>query len=221
MQDALSGCLCSVMRLQDIMKLARSPEGGPCMCCREVADGNDLSGGLRRCFLYNVDMRRYNAAGGLQIPLDNWGNATGVNFVPAPPAPPISSPDRPTHLRMLLAHASCAIHASVQAMRADGSFNAMGMLLSREMGTVQVLKKALEGPGFMPFRDCAVIITSWRGGSLDRIDFGQGTPYLMAGVNLRPCISHAWAEVADSRLALTRHCHEASMHMAAFFLSPL
>ena len=171
-------------------EVIRRPDRAFFTCFREVADGNDLTGGIRRCFLYTVDMRRCNAAGGLQIPLDNWGNALGMNLAPAPPAPATSSPDRISHLRLLLAYAACAIHASIQAMHTDASFNANGMLRVKEMGTVQSFKKQLDGPGFMPFRDCAALITSWRGGSLDRTDFGQGTPYLMAGGSLQPFMSH-------------------------------
>lgn len=154
--------------------------------CREAAEGNDLSKGLKRCLCYAVDLRRASAVtaeAALKVPTDFWGNAVAAQIVMPPPAPTAKGfLPQAGHVRSILAAAACAIHAGTKSIRADPNFisSALGVLASMEDS--QFWKTLLAAPGLVPFRDCAAMSSSWRGGTMEKADFGQGKPWIIAGV---------------------------------------
>ncbi len=62
-----------------------------CLCiCREFGNGNDLSEGLKQCWIYLVDLRRYGSTKA-SIPRDFWGNAQQAHIAMPPPFVPAGS----------------------------------------------------------------------------------------------------------------------------------
>ena len=155
--------------------------------CREAAEGNDLSQGLRRCMCYAVDLRRASAAAAEavhKVPLDFWGNAVAAQVVMPPPAPTTNgSHSQAEHVRSVLTAAVCAVHTATQSLRADPKFVSNGLAMHASMEDSRFWRNLLEAPGLVPFRDCAAMSSSWRGGTLDRADFGQGKPRIVAGMS--------------------------------------
>ena len=153
---------------------------GQC-CCREAAAGNDLSSGLKQSLMYMVDMRRCEVDGTRPIPAEYVGNAVGANLVMPIASTPTSSTPRPDRLMSLLAAAACAIHSATKMMRADPAFIRNSTSLVESCLTDEFWDAAMKEPGFSPFRDCAVYMSSWRGGTMDKTDFGHGTPWVILG----------------------------------------
>lgn len=151
--------------------------------CREAAEGNDLSSGLKKSFLYAVDMRRCEVDGKRPIPAEYLGNAVGANVVMPPATAPTSSTPQLDELTSLLAAAACAVHTATKTLRADPAFIRNAMSLTEAAMTDEFWEAALNEPGFSPFRDCAVFLSAWRGGTMDRTDFGHGTPWMILGKN--------------------------------------
>lgn len=133
-----------------------------------------------------MDLRRASAEAAEaahKVPVDYWGNAVTANIVMQPPAPTTNkSLPQAGHVKNVLAAAVCAIHAATQSIRADPKFISNALGLAESMEDSQYWKKVLAAPGLVPFRDCAAMSTSWRAGTMDHADFGQGTPWIIAGV---------------------------------------
>ena len=145
---------------------------------REFAEGNDLSTGLKKCFIFLYDLRRL-VGSDIQIPQDYWGNAFSVEVVMPPPPPTGLQPQERS--QSILAAAACAVHVSYQTLRADPA--AVSKALGFYLGAADVghWKQMLDAPGFNPFRDGAAGVSSWRSMSVERADFGQGMPWVVAG----------------------------------------
>ncbi|KAK9838702.1 hypothetical protein WJX74_001670 [Apatococcus lobatus] len=155
---------------------------------REAAEGNDLSHGLKRCMTYAVDLRRASAVtadAAHKVPTDFWGNAVYAQIVMPPPAPTTigsnGSHSQAELVRSVLAAAVCAVHAGTQGLRADPNFISKSLGSHSDMEDSNYWKDLLVAPGLVPFRDCAGMSSSWRGGTIDKVDFGQGKPWLVAG----------------------------------------
>ncbi|KAK9834629.1 hypothetical protein WJX74_006118 [Apatococcus lobatus] len=148
---------------------------------REAAEGNDLSSGLKKCFLYAVDMRRCEVDGKRPIPAEYLGNAVGANVVMPPVSTPTSSTPQLDDLTSLLAAAACAVNSGTKTLRADPAFIRNSMALTESAMSEEFWDSVLSDPGFSPFRDCAAFLSSWRGGTMDKTDFGHGTPWVIVG----------------------------------------
>lgn len=115
------------------------------------------------------------------IPADYLGNAVGVNFVMPIATAPTSAAPQLDHLMSLLAAAACGVNSATKTMRADSSFISNSTSLVEAGLTDDFWDGALNEPGFSPFRDCAIFMSSWRGGTMDKTDFGHGTPWVILG----------------------------------------
>ena len=167
--------------------------------CREAGEGNDLSTGLKRPLSYAVDLRRLPSLEGYEIPEGFWGNAVTANFVQACELPANHSTSQPGHLLEVLASAACAIRIGTNTVQGDPGFRKTGMSLVRDMAEQQYWKELSEQSGPHPFKDAAALYTGWRSGSVDRADFGHGTPWVVGGVHspisLHPHSPFAWRPV--------------------------
>ncbi|KAK9839049.1 hypothetical protein WJX74_008467 [Apatococcus lobatus] len=150
---------------------------------REVAEGNDLSSGLKRPFGYAVDLRRLGGAAGSPIHKDFWGNSVSATAVMQPTIPATSSPPSTEHIKNVLAAAACAIHIATQTIKADPNFIPSVLALNQAATDINFWKEIMDTPDhpFSAFRDAAALTSSWRSGTMDRTDFGQGTPWLLIG----------------------------------------
>ena len=176
--------------------------------CREFACGNNLDRGLQKCFLNAADFRT-NCLANDTIPPQYFGNAVGATFVMPPDVASLSlSPHssaagssisdtahkqevQPQVLSaekcgVILAAAACAIRQSVQAFRTDPDslqMQAASHMQQRE----QSVKAWLASPGFMPVRDAALFVSSWRNMAVDEVDFGAGKASLHLGSLVPAC----------------------------------
>lgn len=174
-----------------------SKVGDEC-CCREAATGNDLSSGLKQSLAYMVDMRRCKVDGIQPIPAEYVGNAVGVNLVMPIVTTPTSSTLQLDHLMSLLAAAACAIHSATKTMRADSAFIRNSTSLVESCLTDEFWYAAMIESGFSPFRDCAAFMSSWRGGTMDKMDFGHGTPWVILGKPRLPAYCPPWSQNSSS-----------------------
>ena len=81
----------------------------------------------------------------------------------------------------ILAAAACAVRQGVQAFRTDPDslrMQAASHMQQRE----QSVRAWLASPGFMPVRDAAVFVSSWRNMAVDEVDFGGGQSSRSLGV---------------------------------------
>lgn len=152
-----------------------------CFCaraCREAAAGNDLSTGLNDCFCFLADLRRFSKAQP-SVPTTHWGNAFGIQFVmPLSFAPPHQIPG---NIQEILAVAACAISSTLKDAREDPA--AVANVLNFFGSTMHkgFFKEELDVPGFSPTRDMICGVSSWRNQSIEKVDFGQGRPWAVAG----------------------------------------
>ena len=157
---------------------------------------------------YAVDLRRANGeearAAGFEVPQDFWGNAVTLQVVMPPPAPGASALTQSERARDILAAAACAVHAGTQGLRSDPAFMSHALGLHSAMMDMGFWKQLLADPGFNTFRDCAAMASSWRGGTMDRADFGQGKPWLVAGerLSMQHCQTHCYQAIYWCHLLL-------------------
>lgn len=150
--------------------------------CREAAAGNDLSSGLKQCFAFLADLRRFSKAQP-SVPATHWGNAFGIQFVmPLSLAPPHETPaPGRVDFQEILALAACAINTTLKDAREDPA--AVANVLNFFGSTMHkgFFKEELDAPGFSPTRDMICGVSSWRNQSVEKVDFGQGRPWAVAG----------------------------------------
>lgn len=150
-------------------------------------------------FNYVVNLRRLSSLAAVDatqaIPLDHFGNALTIQVTMPPPFPELAASDgdqqsadgiqrTAAHVQNILAAAACAVHKATQALRSDPMAAATaqaGLLGCMEMGYYKAVQQM---QGFNPMRDCATLLTSWRRTSIEKADFGEGTPWVVAGKTL-------------------------------------
>ena len=98
--------------------------------------------------------------------------------------PSFRASDQLGPLQATLALAACAIRKDVQAIRADPEFVEKALAAYPSMMGADFWKTVENAPGFHPFRDCAGLLSSWRGTNLELADFGGGRPWAVAGTTL-------------------------------------
>jgi hypothetical protein len=171
--------------------------------CREVANGNNLEQGLQKCFLNAVDLRKHSAAADV-IPKQYFGNAVGGAFSMPPDCSTASCTDTAAgstaqehqvqsqeslgrHYLKVLAAAACAVRKSLEALRADP--HALQTLAASSMQFMQPeqVHELLASPDFVPVRDAALWVSSWRHMAIDEVDFGGGKPRFKLGSLMPAC----------------------------------
>jgi len=174
--------------------------------CREVANGNNLEKGLQKCFLNAVDLRKHSVAADV-IPKQYFGNAVGGAFS-MPPDSSTTSLAFPTdtaagstaqehqvqsqallgrHYMKVLAAATCAVRKGLEAFRADPDVvQTLAASYMQLMHPAQV-HQLLASPDFVPVRDAALWVSSWRHMAIDDVDFGGGKPRFKLGSLMPAC----------------------------------
>ncbi len=178
------------------------------VCCREIANGNNLEKGLQKCFLNAVDLRKHSAAADV-IPKQYFGNAVGGAFSMPPdssttslssPTPTDTAAGRtaqePTgqsqallgrHYMNVLAAAACAVRKGLEAFRADPDVvQTLAASSMQYMHPAQV-HELLASPDFVPVRDAALWVSSWRHMAIDDVDFGGGKARFKLGCVMPAC----------------------------------
>ena len=151
-----------------------------CLCCREAADGNDPSSGLKRPILFVADLRRHTA-GALRTPERHWGNLVTTQVVQPPAASEPPPSDMTGCLHETLAAAACAVRSGVRSFYSDPEGLQKAWTGVLQMEDVVYWRNARTTPGFSPSRDSACCMSSWRGTSGESADFGQGLPAISVG----------------------------------------
>ena len=169
--------------MQDVMSMTDNVS----VMHREAAAGNDLTSGLKKCFGYLVDLRRLGSSEGNPIPRDHWGNCVTLQFAMPPAVTEAASASPSSLVQATFAAAACAIHQATQALKDDPAAVSKALAFHLSLVTPSFFKDGLAAPGFNPLRDCAAILSSWRNMSIDRVDFGQGLPVVVAGMYPPSC----------------------------------
>ncbi|KAA6421201.1 MAG: hypothetical protein FRX49_08900 [Trebouxia sp. A1-2] len=170
---------------------------------REIANGNNLEKGLQKCFLNAVDLRKHGAAADV-IPKQHFGNAVGGAFSMPPDMSTASRTDTAAgstaqqltgqsqaslgrHYMNTLAAAACAVRKGLEALRADP--DVVQTLAASYMQYMQPEKvhELLASPDFVPARDAALWVSSWRHMAIDDVDFGGGKPRFKLGCLMPAC----------------------------------
>ena len=133
--------------------------------CREVGNGNDLQHGLQKSLLNAVDFRK-NCPDRDVIPENYFGHAVGGSFCMPPEMQP-TSPDS------AIAAAACEVRKGLQSLRNDPSSLSM-QAASFLQYLDQSVMAALDSPEFMPTRDAALWVSSWKNMAIENVDFGSG-----------------------------------------------
>ena len=176
------------------------------MPCREIANGNDLEQGLQKCFLNAVDLRK-NSPATNTVPEEYFGSAVGGSFCmppdvsfglqdPAATAEPTSHEQTRAvksttvsgaHYLSILAAAAGAVRSALQAFRADPS-----TLQTQAASYTQYLRvhDLLASAEFVPVRDAALYVSSWRHMPTDNVDFGGGKAKFVMG-SVMPAMTRA------------------------------
>ncbi|KAL0021527.1 hypothetical protein WJX77_004343 [Trebouxia sp. C0004] len=173
---------------------------------REIANGNNLETGLQKCFLNAVDLRKHGAAADV-IPKQYFGNAVGGAFS-MPPETSTASLASPTHTaagsaaqelngqsQALLGHhymntlaaATCAVRKGLEAFRADPDVAQTLATSSRQYMQPAQVHQLLASPDFVPVRDAALWVSSWRHMAIDDVDFGGGKARFKLGCVMPAC----------------------------------
>ena len=197
-QNSNSTCLPADITI----KLLRDYPTTPVAHCREVANGNNLEHGLEKPLMIVVDLRK-NGPALDSVPAQFFGNAVGGSFCMPPhvtTAPQESGASCSTatpaqdccdqlrirpgeHYTSILLAAALAVRKGLEALRADPNSLqrlAAGTALYASMPPEQ-LHKRLASPDFMPLRDAALLVSSWRHMPTDHLDFGGGKAHSLLG----------------------------------------
>ena len=138
---------------------------------------------------YVADLRRASLAtadAALKVPADMFGNVVGIQTAMPPAVPLAGTSPQAEHVRSILSAAACTVHAATQSLQADPNFVRASLGLVVAIEDSNFWKGLLAAPGLVPFRDCAVMISSWKGGSIEKADFGKGKPWVVAGMEPGP-----------------------------------
>lgn len=87
-------------------------------------------------------------------------------------------------LQDALIAAACAIHKGTQALQSDPLVGAKGLAGMLGRVGLDYWQGVQASPGFNPLRDGASLMSSWRKSSIERPDFGQGPPFVIAAKTL-------------------------------------
>lgn len=159
---------------------------------REVGNGNDLQHGLQKSLLNAVDFRK-NCPDPDVISENYFGHAVGGSFC-MPPEMQTTSPESAVapatngvthnqkgqlqnpsddHLMALIAAAACEVRKGLQSLRNDP--NSLSMQAASFLQYLdQSVMAALDSPEFMPTRDAALWVSSWKNMAIENVDFGSG-----------------------------------------------
>ena len=178
------------------------------VCRREIANGNNLEKGLQKCFLNAIDLRKHSAAADV-IRKQYFGNAVGGAFS-MPPDSSTTSLASPTptdtpagstaqehqaqsqallgrHYLKVLAAAACAVRKGLEALRADPDVLQTLAASSMQYMHPEQVHELLASPDFVPVRDAALWVSSWRHMAIDEVDFGGGKPRFKLGGLMPAC----------------------------------
>lgn len=179
------------------------------MHCREIATGSNLEQGLQKCFFNAVDLRKIGSAP--SVSGRHFGNAVGISLSMPPdelraglqnPAATVETTShvpqdavKPSgvsgaHYLSVLAAAAGAVRSALQALRADpNGLEAQAANVTQYLHQQQV-QAMLASTEFVPVRDCALMISSWRHMPTDNVNFGGGKAKLVIGSGM-PAMTRA------------------------------
>ena len=177
--------------------------------CREIANGNDLQLGLQKCFIISTDLRKNGAAASI-VPEKYFGNAVGGSFCMPPDActssqDPAATAETSSHVQetavkstkasgahylSILTAAAGAVRGALQAFRADPSCLETQAASATQYLQHQQVHDLLASADFVPVRDAALWVSSWRHMATDNVDFGGGKAKYVIG-SLMPAQTRA------------------------------